>query len=480
MRAPSPARPSAEGATRKPSAEGATREPGPDGASGEPLAAAHAFLSRLRRPSTVLVAVSGGSDSVGLLLALHRASTTSGASHRLVACTVDHALRAGSAAEADAVSRRCKALGIPHTVARWSHSGVPSALQASARLARYRLLREAAQSFEADLVVTGHSRDDQVETVAMRAARSQNARPAGEPPPIGLAGMADAVLFDRALWICRPFLSVRRQAIRDDLTSLGEGWIDDPSNDDPRFERVRFRQAGADIAGPEAGDASRDATLRRAKADAAVSRLLTDHVRLHAATAADIALADLDVADSDGQRLLAVLATTLAGKPHAMGQETAARLCKALVTRMPGAFTAGGCVFEQRGGRLFIYRERRNLPPPTTVEPGQALIWDGRFRIENHGATGITLLAGADRDLAGKLMAGGVPSGVAGRIAQAFPGVSFPDGATADPNTFSLTPVIAPYDTFLPRFDLMIAQSMAALFNRAPFPTCPVDDISMK
>ena len=479
MRAPSPVQPSAEGATRKPSAEGATREPGPDGASEEPLAAAHAFLSRLRRPSTVLVAVSGGSDSVGLLLALHRALATSGTSHRLVVCTVDHALRSGSAAEADAVSRRCKALGIPHTVARWSHSGVPSGLQASARLARYRLLREAAQGFQADLVVTGHSRDDQAETVAMRAVRSQNARPAGEPP-IGLAGMADAVLFDRTLWICRPFLSVRRQAIRDDLTSLGEGWIDDPSNDDPRFERVRFRQAGAEIAGLEALDALREAVFYRVKADAAVSRLLTDHVRLHAATAADIALADLDVADSDGQRLLAVLAATLAGKPHAMGQETAARLCKALVTRTPGASTAGGCVFERRGGRLFIYRERRNLPPPTAVEPGQALIWDGRFRIENHGATGITLLAGADRDLAGKLMAGGVPSGVAGRIVQASPGICFADGATADPNTFSLTPVIAPYDTFLPRFDLMIAQSMAALFNRAPFPTCPVDDISMK
>lgn len=471
MRAPSPA---------QPSAESAAREPASDGAAEEPLAAADAFLSRLRRPSTVLVAVSGGSDSVGLLLALHRALKISSAPHRLVACTVDHALRSGSAAEADAVSRRCKALGIPHTVARWSHSGVPTGLQASARLARYRLLREAAQGFKADLVVTGHSGDDQAETVAMRAARSKNACPSGEPPPIGLAGMADAVLFDRTLWICRPFLGIRRQAIRDDLTSLGERWIDDPSNDDLRFERIRFRQTGAEIAGSGAGDALVDANFRRVKADAAVSRLLTDRVRLHAATAADIALADLDVTDFDWQRLLAVLTATLAGKPHAMGQETAARLFTALGTRTPGASTAGGCVFERRGGRLFIYRERRNLPPAMTVEPGKALIWDGRFRIDNHGATDITLIAGADRGLAEKLTAGSVPPGVAGRIAQASPATRLSDGTTAGPSAFSITPVIAPYDTFLPRFDMMIAQSMAAHFHRAPFPTCPVDDISMK
>lgn len=454
--------------------------PSPDRAATAPRAAAHAFLSRLRHPSTVLVAISGGSDSVGLLLALHHAVKTFGAPHRLVACTVDHALRSGSAAEAEAVSRRCAALGIPHTVARWSHSGIASGLQAEARLARYRLLSAAARDFQADLVVTGHSRDDQAETIAMRAARSPQTLDTGEPPAIGLAGMADAVLFARTLWICRPFLNVRRQAIRDDLTSLGEGWIDDPSNDDPRFERVRFRQAGPVVVGQGTENILQDAISHRLKADTAISKLLADHVRVHAAIAAEIALADLDATDTHWQRLLTVLAATLAGKPHPIGQDTAARLFKALGTGTPGATTAGGCIFERRGGRLFVYRERRNLPSPVTVQPGQTLIWDGRVAIDNHGTAAITLMAGADRALVHRLTEGGLSTGVAGRIAQASPGMLLPDGATADPTAFSLAPLIAPYDTFLPRFDLMIAQSIAALFNRAPFPTCPVDDISTK
>ncbi len=458
------------------------RPPAPAGAPGaavSPLAAAHAFLSRLRRPSTVLVAVSGGSDSVGLLLALHHAVKTAGARHRLVACTVDHALRPGSAAEAEAVARRCAALGIAHTVARWVHSGIVSGLQAEARLARYRLLSEAARAFDADLVVTGHSRDDQGETVAMRAARRPDAS-RDEAAAIGLAGMADAVLFDRTLWICRPFLTVPRQAVRDYLTSLGEGWIDDPSNDDPRFERVRIRQAGRDSAGQAPEAILRDAVSRRLTSDRAVAQLFTDRVRFHAEIAAEIACADGEVTDLPGQRLLVLLAATLAGKPHPIGQETAARLFQSLGTGHPGATTAGGCVFERRGGRLFVYRERRNLPPPMILAPGQALIWDGRFAIGNRGTRALTLAAGGDPALVRRLTAAGLPPGVAGRVAKAAPDLRFPDGAAADPAAFSRTPVIAPYDTFLPRFDLMIAQSIAAQLHRAPFPTCPVDDISTK
>ncbi|TCM53582.1 tRNA(Ile)-lysidine synthase [Rhizobium sp. PP-F2F-G48] len=451
----------------------------------QPIAAAHHFLTRLHPSSTILVAVSGGSDSIGLLLALHHALETSGAPHRLVACTIDHALRPGSAAEAAAVARRCQGLGIPHHVARWSHSGVTSGLQAEARLARYRLLCAAAETFGADLVVTGHSADDQAETIAMRAARSRQGGvdrdrfPIGLPP-IGLAGMADAVLFGRRLWICRPFLGIRRQAVREMLTSRGEGWIDDPSNDDPRFERVRIRKAGPQPSAARAETAPPDAAAGRLRSAAVLSDRLTRNVRIHEAVAAEIALADLDLADVGWQRLLALLAATLAGKPHPIGQETAARLVSSLGDPAATAATAGSCVFERRGGRLFVYRERRNLPPPLIVAPGQSLVWDGRFTVENTGAVPLTVKAGGDPALTARLTSRDIPAGIAGRVGRASPQMLSPDGTPAGNEAFCLSPVIAPYDTFLPRFDLMIAQSMAAKFGRAPYPACPVDDIAMK
>ena len=200
--------------------------------------AARQFLHRFKTPGLILVAVSGGSDSKGLLLALHEAIREARGGmpgFSLAACTVDHALRPESAAEADAVAQLCARLGIVHRTRRWDGAKPTAGLQAAARNARYSLLSDAAEETGASCVVTGHSRNDQIETVAMRSMRSQEGSP-------GLAGMADAVLFNRTTWILRPLLGLDRSAIRDDLVARGEDWLDDPSNESDRFERVRVRQ----------------------------------------------------------------------------------------------------------------------------------------------------------------------------------------------------------------------------------------------
>jgi tRNA(Ile)-lysidine synthase len=442
-----------------------------------PLAVAAEFLGRLPPSSTILVAVSGGSDSIGLLLALHAANAAdpSNAGHRLVACTIDHALRPGSAAECDAVAARCQALGIPHHATRWSHSGVASALQERARLARYRLLSEVARTVSADLAVTGHTADDQAETVAMRAARvSRHRATTGDCTPAvhGLAGMADAMLFDRGLWVFRPFLDMARADIRAWLRSHGEPWVDDPSNADPRFERVRIRQAS----GQRGVDPSAQAQ-RRESARIMVERL-GRHVRVHDALVAEIdgaAVTD----DPYTRRLLSILAATLGGRAHGMAGETADRLMNVLARGSPGASTASRTVFERRQGRLFLYREWRDLPV-LTLAPGETALWDGRFRIASHGSENVLVSPfGALRarekpaeacasPLVARLVGHGVPPGVAARVARAAP---FASGESV-----TITPVIAPYDTFLPRFDLMIAQCVAALFGCAPYPALPAVD----
>ncbi|MFT4162596.1 tRNA lysidine(34) synthetase TilS, partial [Shinella sp.] len=205
--------------------------------------AAGRLLTSFKRPARLLIAVSGGSDSKGLLVALATLCATGRHPHiTLSACTVDHGLRAGSAGEAAAVAALCTRHGIPHVTQRWQGAKPQAGLQAAARAKRYEFLCDAAVEMQADAILSAHTRDDQAETVAMRAARAADG--------IGLSGMADAVLLDGAVWLLRPFLGIDRETIRSFLREKGEGWIDDPSNANPRFERVRIRTRGDAAAVP--------------------------------------------------------------------------------------------------------------------------------------------------------------------------------------------------------------------------------------
>ena len=180
-----------------------------------------------------MIALSGGSDSTALLSLARDVLSAETGSGRLVAATVDHGLRAESAAEARRCADLCGSLGIAHVILRWDGDKPATGVQTAARAARYRLLAGEAAG---GIVLTGHTLDDQLETVAMRRARG---------PGRGLSGIAPATLFEGGTWFVRPLLALRRGALRDHLAAAGLGWIEDPSNRDRRFERVRVRESAA-------------------------------------------------------------------------------------------------------------------------------------------------------------------------------------------------------------------------------------------
>ncbi|MGF7156307.1 tRNA lysidine(34) synthetase TilS [Novosphingobium gossypii] len=178
------------------------------------------------------IAVSGGPDSLALLLLAHAALPG-----RVEAATVDHALRAESAAEAAEVARVCGDLGIPHAIL--AVKVAPGNVQAEARAARYAALSEWAAARGIAALATAHHADDQAETLLMRLNRAS-----------GVAGLAGTRGRGRVpggeLPLLRPVLGWRRSALGDVVEAAGLVAVQDPSNANDRFDRVRIRKALAE------------------------------------------------------------------------------------------------------------------------------------------------------------------------------------------------------------------------------------------
>lgn len=177
------------------------------------------------------VAVSGGGDSIALMHVI--ADWACGREIRVA--TVDHRLRPESGDEARQVAQAAGALGLLHDLLPWQHDGdLHGNLMANARNARLTLLSEWAGEHRLPAIALGHTADDQAETLLMRLTRGAGID--------GLAGMAERREAMGATWL-RPMLQVGRAELRAWLTGRGIGWIDDPSNENADFDRIRIRQA---------------------------------------------------------------------------------------------------------------------------------------------------------------------------------------------------------------------------------------------
>lgn len=191
-------------------------------------------------PQKLGVAVSGGGDSVALLCVLADWRATGGPP--LEAVTVDHGLRPASVQEAQGVAELCQRLEVPHTTLHWEGWDGTGNLPDQARRARYRLIGDWAAGRGIPAVALGHTADDVAETFLMRLARGSGLD--------GLASMSDSVSSaDGQTRFVRPVLHCSRLELREELTRRGQVWVDDPSNEDPQFERVRMRKAIAVLDG---------------------------------------------------------------------------------------------------------------------------------------------------------------------------------------------------------------------------------------
>jgi tRNA(Ile)-lysidine synthase len=246
-------------------------------------------------------AVSGGADSLALLHAMRTLAGPRG--WRLAVVTVDHGLRSGSAADAAFVVDHAKSLGLPARLEPLSPADLEphrrAGQEGAARAARYRALWRAAAELGCDWLATGHTLDDQAETVLLQLLRGAG--------PDGLAGMTV-----RSGRLLRPLLGVRRAETRDCCAAIGVDWREDPTNQEPGPLRNRVRQRLLPLL--EELRPGAVVTLARAAALAADERDWLDPL-----LAAALAATRVD-ASPEGSGPVALDAGALAGLPVALAR----------------------------------------------------------------------------------------------------------------------------------------------------------------
>lgn len=330
-------------------------------------------LGPFERPPAVAAAISGGSDSLALGLLL--ADWIAAKGGRLHVLSVDHGLRPEARAECDSVARRFAAL--PYCAAEvlaWTGPKPSTGLQQAARDARYGLLASWCRARGILHLALGHTADDQAETVAMRRAHGST--------ELGLAAMP-AIQQWEGVRLLRPLLGCRREELRDLLRRRGESWLEDPSNEALRFERVRQRQALAAHGAVPAliEEAERFGRARDAE-DHAVAHLLLAAATLHPEAYATLDRDAWRAADAGLRRAtLRRLLMSIGGHAYPPGPEPLAALTAAAETADAGDSigTLAGCILSRRRGQIVVCREAGDIRDVRGVAPGWSGPWDGRF-----------------------------------------------------------------------------------------------------
>ena len=311
-----------------------------------------------RDDAPVMVAFSGGGDSLALLLAAQAWAT----GRRLVALTVDHGLNPRAGAWADFCRERAARLGVAHRTLVWSGEKPLTGVSAAARAARHRLLADAARQAGAAVILMGHTLDDDAEAGLMRLAGSSVSSPrVWSPSPAWPEG--------RGVFLLRPLLGVRRAALRSALTALGERWIDDPANVDPCSARARARTLLCDRALAAPAERPCPCGLALGAEEGPAGDLTFPLGRL--------------VGSSDAEALLSAALLCAAGTARPPRRDRLLRLLARIGGGERFAATLAGARVESDGGRVHIVRDagdsRRSPAGDVLLPLGRQMVWDGRF-----------------------------------------------------------------------------------------------------
>ncbi len=333
-------------------------------------------------PMRLGVAVSGGSDSLGLLVLLQGLPATN--RPELYVVTVDHGLRKESAAEAREVAQICAGLGVAHDTLHWTGWDGQGNLPDQARRARYSLMAEWAEAHGMGDIAIGHTANDQAETFLMRLGR--------EAGVDGLSAMAGTWQVGRTTFH-RPLLQASREALRDILRARGFDWVEDPSNDDAAYARVRARQALAALAPLGIGIEGLAAVARhmrdvRHTLYRYVLQAARDLVRLEGGDLL-IDMAGLEALPPEiSRRLMQAALRWVSGAEYAPRGRAMTAMMQAIAAGKDRALS--GCLIQHSGDQIRVTREYNAV---ADLRCDWGALWDNRWRLVGPDAEGATLAA---------------------------------------------------------------------------------------
>lgn len=334
-----------------------------------------AALGPFEKTPRIAVACSGGPDSMALaMLASEWANAAGG---RATALIVDHGMRPNSAAEAATVAGWLTEEGIASTILTWQGPPPSADRQAAARQARYGLMRRWCEEAGVLHLLLAHHRQDQAETFMLRLARGSGVDGLGAMAPV--SGLPE-------LRLLRPLLDIARARLVAFLETRDQAYVEDPSNRDMSFARVRMRALLPALADEGltvqrlAGTARRMARARTAL-EQATTNLLAQAAVVYPHGYAVLSPDKLSgPSDEIALRAVSRLLVCVGGAQHAPRLERLERLLAWLRAGGGSGRTLGGCRVLRRRGRLLICRE------PSAMEAARpacgGAIWDGRFRLD--------------------------------------------------------------------------------------------------
>lgn len=340
-----------------------------------------ALFDPLKSFSHIALAVSGGADSVSLLVLFREWQTRSRWPGTCEVLTVDHQLRAESADEATFVASLSENNGYSFRKLVWSDPKPETGIQEAARLARYKLIADHMTTSGAELLLLGHHAHDQVETFLDRLTRGSGV--------YGLSAMAQQETDGpEGLHIFRPLLDITKARLVASLKARHQVWCEDPSNADRKYKRSRLRQIAKLLAAEGLTEERLLTTVRqmrraRTAIELQLTRIIAEHVEDHGAGPLRLQHSDyLKQAEEIRLRLLSACAERVTGTKLLMRLKKLEALDQTLLASKECRATLGGAVFETDGHMLWCWKEVGRTPPDPLVSPVGAGLWDNRYRYD--------------------------------------------------------------------------------------------------
>ena len=322
----------------------------------------------------IALAVSGGRDSMALMYLVYRWKAHLALNIEIEVLTVNHNLRKAAEDECGFVQKIAKNYGFKHKVLIWEHEHVETSIQEKARKARYQLMLDYVREENIDTILTAHTSDDNIETFIMRLAKGS-----------GLNGLKsiNEIRHEDRIQIQRPLLSLSRSLTTEILRSTGNEWVDDPTNDDERFERVKIRNNISLLSSFNISSDNLTKTIQRlARAHESISfftNLVSEEL---------VELSELGHANVNFDKLryypkeiiLRVFAKALTDVNGGNVSLSSLEAVFAELIKTERSKTLNGCQIIPQKNKYVIVRENRGISP-VEIKINERISWDGRFDV---------------------------------------------------------------------------------------------------